>query len=118
MNARSLSREEELEAEWANRPLLGTPPAKPHTGRTVQIDQAGRNVAVGYKILMATLNRNAVRRELKLTERYEKPNQMRVRKKSERHRRRFAEMIREKVKLVSTQGRPGRGAHREAMQPE
>jgi ribosomal protein S21 len=81
----------------------------------VQIDQAGRNVAVGYKILMATLNRNAVRRELKLTERYEKPNQMRVRKKSERHRRRFAEMIREKVKLVSTHGELGCCAYREAM---
>lgn len=82
----------------------------------MQIDQAGRNVAVGYKILMATLNRNAVRRELKLTERYEKPNQMRVRKKSERHRRRFAEMIREKVKLVSTHRELGCCAHREAMQ--
>ena len=49
---------------------------------------------------MATLRRNNVRRELKLTERYEKPNQMRRRKRSERHRRRFADMIRKKVQLV------------------
>ena len=53
-----------------------------------------------YRSLMATLRRNNVRRELKLTERYEKPNQMRRRKRSERHRRRFADMIRKKVQLV------------------
>ena len=49
---------------------------------------------------MCIRDRNNVRRELKLNERYEKPNQMRRRKRSERHRRRFADMVRKKVQLV------------------
>ena len=53
-----------------------------------------------YRNLMGTLRRNNVRRELRLEERYEKPNQKRRRLRSERHRRRFADMIRKKVQLV------------------
>lgn len=40
-----------------------------------------------------TLAQNSVRRELRLVERYEKPTDKRRRLKSERHRRRFAEMV-------------------------
>lgn len=47
------------------------------------------------------MSRNKVVQELKMGERYEKPNQERRRKMSERHRRRFADMIRQKVRLVS-----------------
>lgn len=45
---------------------------------------------------------NKVMLELRRGSRYEKPNQMRKRKASEAHRRRFADMIRQKVKLVSS----------------
>ncbi|KAF8323187.1 hypothetical protein DL93DRAFT_2070738 [Clavulina sp. PMI_390] len=43
---------------------------------------------------------NNVRGELRLVERYEKPTDKRRRLKSERHRRRFADMIGQKVRIV------------------
>lgn len=94
---------DQLDAEFRQRPTFGLPtPATPTTGRSVSATNSfgGGSAAMLYRSLMATLRRNNVRRELKLTERYEKPNQMRRRKRSERHRRRFADMIRKKVQLV------------------
>lgn len=95
---------EELEREFRERATLGFPePAKPTTGRSFAASPSMANkvpAAVLYRNLMATLRRNNVRYELRLGERYEKPNQMRRRKRSERHRRRFADMIRKKVQLV------------------
>lgn len=107
-NARSTRRTEvgrdgleDLEAAWANRPIYGDPswPAKPYSGRSVAV--IGGDVNRAFMQLNQVLSRNNVRRELKLGDRYEKPNRERNRKKSERHRRRFADMVRRKVQLVS-----------------
>lgn len=59
------------------------------------------DVGIAYSKLMSMLAKNNVRKELRLEEHYEKPNQKRRRLKSERHRRRFAAAVREKVQLVS-----------------
>lgn len=95
---------DELEREFRERATLGfSEPAKPTSGRSFAASPTMANktpAAVLYRNLMATLRRNNVRYELRLGERYEKPNQMRRRKRSERHRRRFADMIRKKVQLV------------------
>ncbi|WFD32550.1 hypothetical protein MSPP1_003598 [Malassezia sp. CBS 17886] len=100
----SVSVLEQLEEEFRVRPTLGMQsPAKPTSGRSVSIANSnaqGNNATVLYRTLMRLLRRNNVRRELKLQERYEKPNQMRRRKRSERHRRRFADMVRKKVQLI------------------
>lgn len=93
---------EDLEAAWATRPVYGDPnwPATPYTGRSVALTPAN-DVNRAFQQLSSLLARNSVRRELKLGDRYEKPNRERNRKKSERHRRRFADMVRRKVQLVS-----------------
>lgn len=93
---------EDLEAEWATRPIYGDPnwPATPYSGRSVNVNASG-DVNRAFIQLTNILGRNSVRRELKLGERFEKPNRERNRKKSERHRRRFADMVRRKVQLVS-----------------
>ena len=94
---------EQLESEFRSRQTIGpATPATPTTGRTVSAANSyGNNsAAMLYRNLMGTLRRNNVRRELRLEERYEKPNQQRRRLRSERHRRRFADMIRKKVQLV------------------
>ena len=108
--ARAASSDEaRAEAHFAARPLRGMPvPPSPTTeGRKHTFSTPDRgvqvtgSVAVLYKQLTATLNKNQVRRELALGERYEKPNQERRRKRSERHRRRFKDLVRQKVQLVS-----------------
>ncbi|WFD36703.1 hypothetical protein MCUN1_003590 [Malassezia cuniculi] len=95
---------DDLEREFRERATLGfAEPAKPTTGRSFSASPTSANkvpAAVLYRNLMSTLRRNNVRYELRLGERYEKPNQMRRRKRSERHRRRFADMVRKKVQLV------------------
>ncbi|WFD04795.1 hypothetical protein MVES1_000119 [Malassezia vespertilionis] len=94
----------QLDQEFRGRPTLGmSSPATPTTGRSISAANTyGNNSAsMLYRNLMSTLRRNNIRRELKLGERYEKPNQMRRRKRSERHRRRFADMIRKKVQLYA-----------------
>lgn len=95
----------QLENEFRSRPTIGPPtPATPTTGRSVSASNSygSSSAAMLYRNLMGTLRRNNVRRELRLEERYEKPNQKRRRLRSERHRRRFADMIRKKVQLVCT----------------
>ncbi|WFD44213.1 hypothetical protein MPSI1_002879 [Malassezia psittaci] len=92
-----------LENEFRERKTIGPPaPATPTSGRTVSATNSYGNASVAmlYRNLMSTLRRNNVRRELRLGERYEKPNQKRRRLRSERHRRRFADMIRKKVQLI------------------
>lgn len=93
---------EHLDVEFRDRPTYGLPaPCTPTTGRSVSVNNTyNGTTATLYRQLSQLLARNHVRRELKLVERYEKPNQMRRRKRSERHRRRFADMIRKKVQLV------------------
>lgn len=96
---------DELENEFRSRTTAGLDkPASPESGRSFSVYSSNAQgkgaAAVLYRNMMSTLRRNNVRRELKLMERYEKPNQMRRRKRSERHRRRFADMIRKKVQLV------------------
>lgn len=93
---------DQLDAEFRDRPTFGLPtPSTPTTGRSVAMSTSlNHTSAVLYRQLSRILSRNNVRRELKLNERYEKPNQMRRRKRSERHRRRFADMVRKKVQLV------------------
>lgn len=91
------------EAAFENRREFGTIlPGTPTTGRSREVSY--NDVAGAYRQLMAILRRNEVRKELRLGDRYEKPNQERRRKRSERHRRRFADMIRKKVQLVSELG--------------
>ena len=93
---------EQLDMDFRERPTFGlTKPSTPFTGRSVSIPNVYNNTsATLYRQLSQILNRNNVRRELRLNDRYEKPNQKRRRKRSERHRRRFADMIRKKVQLV------------------
>ncbi|WFD00285.1 hypothetical protein MYAM1_003033 [Malassezia yamatoensis] len=94
---------ERLEEEFRERKTIGPPaPATPTSGRTVSATNSYGNTSATmlYRNLMSTLRRNSVRRELRLGERYEKPNQKRRRLRSERHRRRFADMIRKKVQLI------------------
>lgn len=93
---------EQLDTEFRDRPTFGLPkPCTPTTGRSLSMTSTYNNTsATLYRQLSQILNRNNVRRELRLNERYEKPNQMRRRKRSERHRRRFADMVRKKVQLV------------------
>lgn len=100
------TKEEDFEHYWKHRHVFGGNSAQkdvsgPSAGRTVILD--GRHVDVGRAMssLNGILRRNEIRRELQLGDRYEKPNQKRRRLRSERHRRRFAHMVREKVKLVS-----------------
>ena len=51
------------------------------------------NPISSYARVMTTLRENKIRKELRLAERFEKPTDKRRRLKSERHRRRFAEMV-------------------------
>ncbi|CDR98828.1 related to MRP21-mitochondrial ribosomal protein of the small subunit [Sporisorium scitamineum] len=92
---------EDLEADWAARAVYGEPswPATPFSGRSIRVTPQA-DPARAYAQLSVLLRRNNVRQELRLQQRYEKPNQERRRKKSERHRRRFADMVRGKVQLV------------------
>lgn len=68
------------------------PEAGKYTGRSVVVTEyTPLQAALGR--MNRVLNQNKVRTELRLIERYEKPTDKRRRLKSERHRRRFAEMV-------------------------
>jgi Ribosomal protein S21 len=62
-----------------------------YSGRS--FDVKAQNVPSAYSRVMGILSRNAVRKELRLAERHEKPTDKRRRLRRERHRRRFAEMV-------------------------
>lgn len=91
---------EEMEHNWSNRKIYGPDNnAVPSDGRSVSVTKG--DLARAMANLNSIFRVNNVRTELRLGERYEKPNQKRRRLASERHRRRFAHMVREKVQLVS-----------------
>jgi len=70
-----------------------------YAGRSVNVTEfVPLRIALGR--LGRILGQNNMRKELRLVERYEKPTDKRRRLKSERHRRRFAEMIAQKVRVV------------------
>ncbi|KAF9519972.1 hypothetical protein BS47DRAFT_914393 [Hydnum rufescens UP504] len=76
-----------------------------YSGRS--FDVKAQNVPTAYSRVMGILSRNAVRKELRLAERHEKPTDKRRRLRRERHRRRFAEMIKNKVQVVLAIRRQG-----------
>lgn len=88
----------------SNRPTHFPAPGNQFKGRS--IDCTTRNhlnnkeFSWGFRRLQGTLSRNRVKRELKLGEFYEKPSVRKRRLATERHRRRFQE-------LVSSFGRKG-----------
>lgn len=90
---------EQQDAIWARRSIIGSPPVTPLTGRTVNVKKG--DVGQAFNAVNGILARNGVMRERRLRTRYEKPNQERRRKASERHRRRFADLVRQKIRLVS-----------------
>jgi ribosomal protein S21 len=99
--ARKLSEFEQMEDTWRKRKTYGPDrPALPSDGRSIAVSSGG-DFARAMTNLNSIFRVNNIRTELRLGERYEKPNQKRRRLASERHRRRFAHMVREKVQLVS-----------------
>ncbi|MCO5590112.1 hypothetical protein L7F22_044081 [Adiantum nelumboides] len=99
--ARKLSEFEQMEDTWRKRKTYGPDrPALPSDGRSIAVSNSG-DLARAMTNLNSIFRVNNIRTELRLGERYEKPNQKRRRLASERHRRRFAHMVREKVQLVS-----------------
>lgn len=102
------NRDVRAEQRFAARPLNGLPvPPSPTTeGRSVSaFNHSTPNYGALWASLRNTIARSNLRGELKLGERYEKPNQERRRKRSERHRRRFKDLVRQKVQLVSARAR-------------
>ncbi|PWN36798.1 uncharacterized protein FA14DRAFT_186976 [Meira miltonrushii] len=96
--ARKRTHLEEMEHQWKNRKILGPDRnAIPSDGRSVPVRQ---DLSRAMANLNSIFRVNNIRTELRLGERYEKPNQKRRRLASERHRRRFAHMVREKVQLI------------------
>ncbi|KAK7467103.1 hypothetical protein VKT23_004163 [Stygiomarasmius scandens] len=71
----------------------------PYSGRTVSVTDG--NVSLALKRLDSILNRNRVRKQLRLTERHEKKGVKRRRLESERWRRLFAHEVRKNVQLVT-----------------
>ncbi|THU90715.1 hypothetical protein K435DRAFT_760059, partial [Dendrothele bispora CBS 962.96] len=71
----------------------------PYSGRSVPVTDG--NVASALKKLDTILNRNKVRKQLRLTERHEKKGVKRRRLESERWRRLFAHEVRKNVQLVT-----------------
>jgi ATP-dependent RNA helicase MSS116 len=62
-----------------------------YSGRSVQTRDG--NFAMAYRRLSGILGRNRIKKELRLGEHHEKGSERRRRLKSERHRRRFAELV-------------------------
>lgn len=96
--------QEALEKLWRESHSLPSPykPAKPNEGRTISFDKNTFDFSAAFGQMQGIIRRNNVRSELILGDRYEKPNQRRRRLASLRHRRRFADLVRQKVQLVSS----------------
>lgn len=77
--------------ESQGMPLKFGPTGTPYSGRSVDVGNKG--FAGAYRILQARLSRNRIKRELRLAEYHEKGSERRRRLKSERHRRRFADLV-------------------------
>jgi ribosomal protein S21 len=67
-------------------------PGNQYSGRSIAI-KGGRGFQQSYRQLMGVLSRTGVRNDVRNSEYFEKPHVMRNRQKSERHRRRFQEMV-------------------------
>ena len=78
-------------------------PGNQYSGRSLPIDPRS-SLAQRYRQLQGQMTRTGVRKELKLAEFYEKPSIRRNRKQSERHRRRFQELVSSDLPVA---GRPG-----------
>ncbi|KAL4248130.1 bacterial ribosomal protein bS21 family protein [Abortiporus biennis] len=91
-----------LEEAWKQQEYLHVqflrPPPGPYAGRTVPV--LSNNFATAYSDLSQLLRHNKVQSELRLTKRHERKGDKRRRLKSERWRRLFAHMVRQKVQLV------------------
>jgi len=79
-------------------------PGTAYTSRSVRVDRG--EVGSAFRRLNAILRRNDVKKELS-NERYEPPSAKRRRLMSTRHRRRFAEMMKQKVELAAAIVRRG-----------
>lgn len=81
--------------DWWNasfRSQLGMYPGNQYTGRSVKV-LGTRSFQQAYRQVMGVLSRTGTRKDVRDSEYFEKPHVMRNRKKSERHRRRFQEMV-------------------------
>lgn len=74
-----------------NNPL-NVAPGNQYTGRSVKV-AGGRTFQQAYRQVMGVLSRTGTRKDVRDSEYFEKPHVMRNRQKSERHRRRFQEMV-------------------------
>jgi ribosomal protein S21 len=76
-------------------------PGTPYSGRSIGVRDGQRitgpsqanDIASAYRMLMARLGRNSIKKELRLAEYYEKPSDKKRRLAMERHRRRFQELV-------------------------
>lgn len=105
------------ESNFKRRITLGqSSPNDPTSGRQILVNK--HEVEKAYRQLSNVIRRNNLRWELKLGERYEKPNQTKRRKRSERHRRRFKDLVRSKVQLVSMKHTERERRERERVEEE
>lgn len=81
-----------VESLVRSRPLSFSPAYDQFEGRRESV--LGGNVASAYRKLQTRLTRNQIKKTLRLQIRYEKPTVARRRIQSERHRRRFAMLVR------------------------
>ncbi|WWC90427.1 ribosomal protein S21 [Kwoniella dendrophila CBS 6074] len=78
---------------------LGGYPTNQSTGRSILVTKNGEFLTA-YKRLQGLLRQSNLKKELRLQEFHEKPSVKKRRLLSERHRRRFKEMVRAKVQQV------------------
>jgi ribosomal protein S21 len=78
-------------------------PGNQYSGRSI-VARDG-NFTAAYRRLSGIMNRNKIRKELRLGEHHEKGSERRRRLKSERHRRRFAELVSFETSSVSDRRR-------------
>ncbi|GFZ52072.1 hypothetical protein JCM24511_09844 [Saitozyma sp. JCM 24511] len=89
--------------EWwqsASRAQNGLP-GNQYSGRSVPVPRQADFMGM-YRRLQGVMTRSGVRRDLRLGEFHEKSSDRRRRVESERHRKRFQEMVRSKVQMVQT----------------
>ncbi|KAA1471195.1 hypothetical protein DENSPDRAFT_98485 [Dentipellis sp. KUC8613] len=93
------SAEERWEQRSKNVVASLLPPGNAYAGRSVEVKNGA--VTDALRRLQATLMRNRVHQELRMTARHEKKGVKRRRLRSQRWRRRFAHEVRKKVQLVN-----------------
>jgi ribosomal protein S21 len=73
------------------RPIVFNKSGNQYSGRSIEAREG--NFIGAYRRLSGILSRNRVRKELRLNEYHEKGSEMKRRLKSERHRRRFQDLV-------------------------